>query len=190
MRTRTVQRSLVLFLTASKKPESTSSKEKEFENNTLVSSSKTNGTQQHNTAIKFLAWKQCLKVQKSKQKYWRELTSRRYQKRIITSYSVSDAMALRRDYAGCNIFQNRDLKNLTCQCFDVMLKFIFLMTKLLTIYLHISLRLWSRTQFKNEKASSRHQFRGGWWWLLCRENTALGYDFPPSSDFENCPLSA
>ena len=115
-----------------------------------------------NTAIKFLARKQCLKSTKVKAKIpkKRELTSRRYQKRIVTWYSVFDAVALRRDYTGCSIFQNHDLKNLTCQHFEVMLKLIFLVTKLLMIYLHVSLSLWSRTHFKNQKASSRHQFRG------------------------------
>jgi len=54
-------------------------------------------------------------------------------------------MALRKDYTECSIFQNRDLKNLICQYFEVMLKFVFLVTKLLMMYLHVSLRLWSRT---------------------------------------------
>lgn len=61
-----VQRSLVPFPTASKKPESTFSKEKEFENHTLASTLKLNGTPQHNTAIKFLSRKEHLKSAKSK----------------------------------------------------------------------------------------------------------------------------
>lgn len=63
---REVQRSLVPFPTASKKPESTFSKEKEFENHTLASTLKLNGTPQHNTAIKFLSRKEHLKSAKSK----------------------------------------------------------------------------------------------------------------------------
>lgn len=111
-------RSLVPFPTASKKPESTFSKEKEFENHTLASTLKLNGTPQHNTAIKFLSRKEHLKSAKSKKKYqnkrkWHLEVIKKKKKRVVTWYVVFNALG--RDYTWRSIFHNNDLKNPTFQ---------------------------------------------------------------------------